>query len=378
MEQILKIKLNKIKLELFFLLNNRDNLEEYKNKLKIKNNNKLYDYKTYKNKHITNIEVNIDHFFNNIISQRERYINTLLKTINYKENWQNDLIKQYKKEKNNIFVSNSFNNSKGNNFKKYFKFLFFNDIFFNTYSSNIKHNLKDLFIDFFHKKIIKSSFITDNHIKYLTRGNIFNYTRQTSIASVINPLTFYSMCNELMINENIKYIFNPCGSWLVPAVIFNLFNIEKIIVVDVINSYKKNIKLLNNNIELILKPSELIYEDKIYVNKHKNKMDLIFFCPPYFKYELYDNNNKNQSTTNYTTYVVWLNKYWRNTIKLNYELLKKDKKMFYIICSQLYDDLKKICIEENFTFINHYQINIKNSSIKKSNSCEYLVEYIKK
>ena len=61
-----------------------------------------------------------------------------------------------------------------------------------------------------------------------------------------------------------------------------------------------------------------------------DNIDLAFSCPPYFDLEVYSKDNT-QSYNEYSNYEEWLEKYWRQTIKICYDKLKQNGKLVFII-----------------------------------------------
>jgi hypothetical protein len=115
------------------------------------------------------------------------------------------------------------------------------------------------------------------------------------------------------------------------------------------------------------KPSESLLKMKTFSQKYKNYFDLVFFSPPYYKYEVYDSDN--QSTDTYKKYDEWLDKYWRETVKLCHYVLKKNGRMCYILSgygsenTENYDligDMNKIT-NEKFNLIK--KINMLNKDV---------------
>lgn len=229
-----------------------------------------------------------------------------------------------------------FINHRPRNAKNIIRNMFLNEILYDT-ESNI-HNMipylrmLDLFIN---KKIIEYRLLTLSVLSLFQSGHIGNtlsgiYFR----ASIMNPHIVYNIYKQLA--PNAKHILTPTLGW--GSYINGLLetgNIESYTGIDVIpnvcykvDTYYKNI-YPNTNINIICKPSEDIWNNITLRNKLKNKMDLVFFSPPYWKLELYKGGE--QSTERYKTYDEWLDKYWHNTIKLCHFSLKKGGIMIYII-----------------------------------------------
>jgi tRNA1(Val) A37 N6-methylase TrmN6 len=81
--------------------------------------------------------------------------------------------------------------------------------------------------------------------------------------------------------------------------------------------------------KIFCQPSESLYHSKPFLTKYENHFDLVFFSPPYYRLELYKGGA--QSTDEYESYEVWLEKYWKQTIELCHHVLIKGGKMCYIL-----------------------------------------------
>jgi tRNA1(Val) A37 N6-methylase TrmN6 len=81
--------------------------------------------------------------------------------------------------------------------------------------------------------------------------------------------------------------------------------------------------------KIFCQPSESLYHSKPFLAKYENHFDLVFFSPPYYRLELYKGGA--QSTDEYDSYEVWLEKYWKRTIELCHHVLIKGGKMCYIL-----------------------------------------------
>lgn len=92
-------------------------------------------------------------------------------------------------------------------------------------------------------------------------------------------------------------------------------------------------------------PSEKLLNDSTFNQRNfkENYFDTIFFSPPYFKLEMYP--GKLQSIVLYPNYNDWLEKYWRQTIKLCRKIIKPTGKLIYIISN--YGKQKSLCEDMN-------------------------------
>jgi hypothetical protein len=82
--------------------------------------------------------------------------------------------------------------------------------------------------------------------------------------------------------------------------------------------------------------------------------ECVFSCPPYFTTEMYQ--HEKTSTSTHSDYDNWLNGWWYNTIKCS---LKPSVKYFAFIISNKYrEDMKKVCLKEEFGLEFIEEINV--------------------
>jgi hypothetical protein len=79
-----------------------------------------------------------------------------------------------------------------------------------------------------------------------------------------------------------------------------------------------------NTFEIHYKGSEVIGDDKDFMDKHKGDVDLCFTSPPYFNKELYSDDEE-QSSIKFPNYDDWLKGFLEPTIKTYYDLLKENR-----------------------------------------------------
>jgi hypothetical protein len=105
--------------------------------------------------------------------------------------------------------------------------------------------------------------------------------------------------------------------------------------IDVISTVCKKIGLFakrtypNIPIEIVCSPSEDVFMNSSFIKNHKEKYNIVYFSPPYYRLELYEGNM--QSTTRYDNYEEWLSEYWEKTVKLCHLVLEKNGIMCYIL-----------------------------------------------
>jgi len=204
----------------------------------------------------------------------------------------------------------------------------------------------------------------------------------------MNPVLVFKIITiaELFLELPITSIFTPTLGWSSYCIGSLMHkNIQLYVGTDVIKKVCNTTEFILNNSgiknDIYCEPSELLLNSQTFVNKYYKTFDLIFFSPPYYKYEIY--NSDNQSTTNYTTYDVWLEKYWLNTISGCLNILKDTGILVYITSigydtyMNLGDDLFTIT-KKYFTF---YKVNkitgvTVNITTRKKN-VEYIYIFLK-
>ena len=350
-------------------------------------------------------ELSFDEFTNNALVLKNN--NTTVKLIDYKKFKKSDLKILYKYSilKKHYYLEKfynrnlkvdiqhlcsfdtkklSFNPRKDHNTKNIIRNLYVVDLYKNTTTvySNTPSFLK-VIIDLFKHQIIDYKLVTpsvlDNIRKKLFASMLSGLYFRTSI---MNPFLVYSLISKYMLsNKKEQIVFTPTLGWSSYMMgLMNIPNIKKYVGIDVIpkvcNTTEKLSKFLypNKEIDIYCKPSELIYQDKSFLKKYKNKSNIIFFSPPYFQLENYEGDM--QSINQYKTYEQWLEKYWTPTVKLCYHVLHKEGKMCYIISSytykdKLYDlqkDLVNITKENKFKLFKKKKFNNMNVGFTKHRS----------
>lgn len=156
-------------------------------------------------------------------------------------------------------------------------------------------------------------------------------------ASILNPYCIYFLFDSYFpdLLEKTNVIYTPVLSWSVYALAFCFSQKwNHYIGTDVMPTVCQKTNFLmqhfNTNpqktFEIFNQPSEhLIIE--IYLGK----VDLVIFCPPYYKMEIYHENVSCQSTCNYPEYKTWLVEYWNKTVANCYLMLRQNGIFSFII-----------------------------------------------
>lgn len=80
--------------------------------------------------------------------------------------------------------------------------------------------------------------------------------------------------------------------------------------------------------------------------KFKEKMNFVFSSPPYYNFERYS-NEKSQCYNRFNSYDIWLEKYWRKTVKNIKRMMAKDGVFAVNIGNGANDFMKKIDLDLN-------------------------------
>lgn len=139
-------------------------------------------------------------------------------------------------------------------------------------------------------------------------------------------------------------------------------------------------------VELYCQPSEVLARDKSFLKKYHQYFDLVLICPPYFNMELYHEGQ--QSTDLYPKYEDWLEQYWKQTVKMCYQTLKKGGTFAMIINDfntlkgkyyPLTKDMTEIVQQVGFDYQEYFYLFNRTSPLRvnKKNRTERLVIFTK-
>lgn len=123
---------------------------------------------------------------------------------------------------------------------------------------------------------------------------------------------------------------------------------------------------------------------EVYIPEWAGKMGMAFSSPPYFDLEIYSTNDQTGQSTENRNYEQWLDEYSKPTIKNIKKYLIDDGYLLYNIKNikgyDLYDDMKKIIIDEGFELIEEVELkNINRINLQQLNRNNYeLVMVFKK
>lgn len=194
--------------------------------------------------------------------------------------------------------------------------------------------------------------------------------------SILNPYTYREILNTLFEGET---VFAPCMSWNSPQLAFYSTNFNHFISTDVITSVIENGKTLhldwekwnssrgilfpeNKTIDLYCCPSEQLQARHGFIDKYRNKVDAVLFCPPYFDLEVY--SSPEQSIDSFPSYEDWLRGYWEETVKTAEAVMKTGARFGFIVSNykdinqswiHVSDDMGKVC-KKYFQLVKKYKI----------------------
>lgn len=280
------------------------------------------------------------------------------------------------------------NNNELVKYKNVIRNLHFKEILKNTTSG--MENVPTFFNvldDLYNNQTIDYKLLTPSALFYIHEkrtGSVFStfYFR----ASIMNPYLVYSL-NKSMFKA--KKVFSPTLGWT--SYLYGFLecpDVEEYVGTDVIKSVCRKTKSFakkyypDKSVEIFDCPSEDLLKINGFNQKYKNHFDTIFFSPPYFKLELY--TGKNQSTSNYSDYNDWLEKYWEKTIQLCHHVLEKNGTLCYIVSGYGKDlefDLNKdmnIITKKYFHFVKSINMYNKNANMTQHRETNETIFIFKK
>ncbi len=205
--------------------------------------------------------------------------------------------------------------------------------------------------DFFQGRIDDRLFAPSSIALYLrdqtTQTPIYLLQQYQSKASILNPAVLYTLLHtKLNTSEKIKNkkLFTPEMSWSSYLLTFLSSGEEwsEYIGVDVMKNvldksmsmfhlFKKRNPTTKKTVKLFGVPSESLLKHTGFLNEYTRTVDTIFYCPPYFDMEIYQDSSGNQSIDLHPDYDSWLQNYLFATLKLCVLVLKPGGKMGIMI-----------------------------------------------
>jgi hypothetical protein len=185
--------------------------------------------------------------------------------------------------------------------------------------------------DLYKHWIIDYKMVTPSAIHYFSNNQIGSVLSSFYFrASIMNPYLVYSILSKFSPNTS---IFTPTLGWssyLLGA--SKLPNLKRYTGIDILPKVCKKTKKLADTIApttettIICSRSETLSKNKTFRKAHRAKYDIVYFSPPYYKLEQYED-----VMDTYTSFDDWYNKYWVPTINLCWHVLKKNGKLMFIL-----------------------------------------------
>ena len=172
--------------------------------------------------------------------------------------------------------------------------------------------------------------------------------------SILNPYTYREILNTLFEGDT---VFAPCMSWNSPQLAFYSTNFTRFISTDVIPSVVNNGNTLHSDwkewnesrtclfpedktVDLYCCPSEQLQKRHKFIDKYRNEVDAVLFCPPYFDLEEYDGGE--QSTESFPNYEAWMKGYWEATVNTCVKVMKSGARFGFIVSNYYHDCGKRL------------------------------------
>lgn len=231
---------------------------------------------------------------------------------------------------------NALSNTKETQFKNFIRNIHYLGILKET-TTNLKgiRSYLDVLDDLFKHWIIDYKMLTPSALYYFSNGIIGSILSSFYFrASIMNPYLAYSVIHHLRHSaksDNFN-LFTPVLGWssyfVGAAQIPGLRKYTGIDVLPKVCEKTRKYAQLYPNIDttIICKKSELVAQDKRFLRENREKFDVIFFSPPYFKLEEYSNVMRE-----YTDLQSWINTYWIPTIQMCHHVIRPNGRMGFIV-----------------------------------------------
>jgi hypothetical protein len=155
-------------------------------------------------------------------------------------------------------------------------------------------------------------------------------------ASIFNPYSICWIIRNVLSQRRLgssapKRLFTPVLSWgsYIPA--FMHSDYEEYVGVDVMHTVCQKSDFLakyyqsfggefnKKTVKIRCCPSESLVNDTEFLKQYTGYFDTVLLCPPYFDMEIYSEGE--QSIKSYPDYGDWLDKYWRQTVNVCFQVL---------------------------------------------------------
>jgi len=288
---------------------------------------------------------------------------------NYLKSFYNTSLKPYQLKIHHEPMKNkSYNNNSNVQYKNVIRNLHFEQLMYKTQPGldNIR-TYGEIITDIYKNKTIDYKILTPSALHYIQQGRIGSvYSSYYFRASLLNPYLVYSL-NETLLKGS--KIFTPTLGW--GSYCYGFLESKytsEYVGTDVIPSVCKktqqfaNKNYSNKNTKIYCSPSEDLHKLPEFQKKYKNYFDVVFFSPPYYELEKYDGSK--QSIRKYKSYEAWLEKYWHQTIKLCYQVLKKGGRICYIVSN--YEGNENLVVDLNKITMKYFKLLLTQPMYNKS------------
>lgn len=359
----------------------KNNLSSFKKHARVRTgNNELIPLTVYlnrRNSKTTNNEIIKTIYYKLIQNKQSILSNFYNKSLRIQPEYNHTTLNKY-----NPMPLTSLSNTKHPQFKNEVRNIHYLGILKNTTSDipNVRTYLSVLEELFIHW-IIDYKLITPSAIHYFQQDVIGSILSAfTFRASVMNPYLVYSVLSRLSKSMNLKSLslFTPTLGWssyLVGASALSI-PLVRYTGIDVLpNVCKKTAKYTSQitpqtKTSIYCNPSENFNVTKT----HRNQYDIVFFSPPYYKLEQYE-----QVMDKYNTFEEWYEEYWIPTINVCSQVLRKKGRLAFILSlySEYDNNLSKMTkLPLTFRKIKKYPIS-NSKTMKQTTNTEYLYIYEK-
>lgn len=279
---------------------------------------------------------------------------------------------------------NALSNAKEPQFKNFIRNIHYLGILKET-TTNLKgiRSYLDVLDELFKYWIIDYKMLTPSALYYFSNGIVGSILSSFYFrASIMNPYLAYSVIHHLS-GSTLKdfNLFTPVLGWSSYfAGASQIPGLRKYTGIDVLpkvcektRRYAARYPTIDTTI--ICKKSESVAQDKRFLRENREKFDVIFFSPPYFKLEEY-----NDVMREYPDFQSWIDTYWIPTIQMCHHVMRPNGRMGFIVSLDKENDIRKMIQLSSVGFhrVSTYPILNVGSDVNKTYKTEHLYIYRKK
>ena len=199
----------------------------------------------------------------------------------------------------------------------------------------------------------------------------------SSISQFKIPVAMFLYRRYLGASGNILDFSSGWGARMLGAMAcnYNYYGIDPLTATNLneMSNYFESDDCFKNNITVFKGGSE----DKTSYNI--KDVDLVIGCPPYFKLEIYNDDN-NQCYNKFSEYNDWLEKYWKKTVENCLNVMKKEAKFILIINKNfkkymLKDDMLNICFDRGLKLFESFPMKTAKSHLSGKRKSKITSKY---